>query len=214
MNTKAANAFALWLAKEHPNLFKSAAAQASHLGSLGQDDSGIVPIDTSSLDAITPADVTSSVDDTSVFSKVASGLGDAISSVGSALTNPSVLNSFAGAASNYFKAQATASQANAQTAVLNTQLQRAQAGLPPAPITYTASGQPVYVPTPGVPIPGAIAQGPTYGTPGSSAFGYGITAGGLNALQPNFFQQYGTYLLIGGALLAVALLLSSRNQSA
>lgn len=207
----AALQFSLWLAKTHPTLFAQVAHQVSggKLGALGQDFTpDLSDVSMADVQAITPADV-AAPDSSSIFSSIGSGIASAVSSVGSALTNPSVINSFANVAANYYKSQATSAQAGAQKAVLQTQLARAQAGLPPAPIAYAPNGAPIYQPTAGVPIPGAIASAPTYGSPNSPLFGYGITSQGLQALQPNFFQAYGTWLLIGGGLLAAVLILPS-----
>jgi hypothetical protein len=217
MKQDAANSVAYWLLKTHPELFASLLHSVQGMSGLGQDVT-LSDIGTSDIVAAssTLPDITTDTSSPGFFSSLASGIGNAVQSVGSALTNPSVLNSFANAASNYFKAQGTSAQAKAQTAVLSTQLARAQSGLPAAPVTYTTNpitGQltPVYVPSPAQPIPGAVAASPFYGSPTSgSPFGYAVTPGNIGALAPNFFQQYGLWLAIGGVLLVGAILLSRR----
>jgi hypothetical protein len=217
MKQQAANSLAYWLLKTHPDLFSAVLRTAKGMGALGQDDVTLSDVGTSDIAAAasTLPDVTTDTTSPGFFSSLGSGIASAVQGVGSALTNPSVLNSFASAASNYFKAQGTTAQANAQTAVLNSQLQRARAGLPAAPVTYTTNpitGQltPIYTPTPTQAIPGLVAQSPTVGAPGSSIFGYAVTPANVGSLAPNFFQQYGLWLAIGGAVLVGALLLSRR----
>jgi len=218
VNQQAANSLAYWLLKTHPELFATVLKSAQGMSGLGQDDVTLTDIGTEDITAAssTLPDVTTDTSSPGFFSSLGSGISSALQTVGSALTNPSVLNSFAGAASNYFKAQGTTAAAKAQTAVLATQVQRAQAGLPAAPIAYTTNPttgqlQPVYMPTPVQTIPGAVAQSPIIGAPGSpNPFGYAVTPANISSLAPNFLQQYGLWIAIGGGVLVLALLLSRR----
>lgn len=217
MKRAAANSAAYWLLKTHPELFASLLKTASGMGALGQDDVSLADVSTDDITAAAPTlpDVTTDTSSPGFFSSLGSGLGSAVQSVGSALTNPSVLNSFANAAANYFKAQGTTATAKAQTAVLTTQLARAQAGLPAAPVTYTTNPltgqlQPVYMPSVTQPIPYGVTTAPTIGSPGTTSFGYAVTPANISSLAPTFLQQYGLWLAIGGGVLVVALLLTRR----
>ncbi|MGH9760631.1 MAG: hypothetical protein ACREAC_07285, partial [Blastocatellia bacterium] len=127
----------------------------------------------------------------------------AVSDVGSWLSTPSNVNSLTNLAATYFKTQASAANANAQTAVLQTQVARANAGLAPAPITYNSAGQPVYVPGASQVVPaGTVPTGYT----ATGAPIYNVTPNTLASLGPNFLQQYGIWLLLGGAALVAAMI--------
>lgn len=160
MNKQAAYQFAQWLKGTHPEIFLSI-LRHTQPGALGDI-----------------SDTLSSIGDT---------LSSAVSAVGDFVSNPQNVASLSGAASAYFKSQ-TPVAANAQGAVFSTQLQRAQAGLAPAPIGYTS----------------AYGSQPVYASGGQL---YPVTATTLQGLQPSFLQKYGVILAIGGgAVLLLALL--------
>lgn len=161
MNKKAATQFAQWLKATHPDVFMSVLQHVQPVNHLG--------------------------DFTDVLSSVGDAIGSAASSVGDFVSNPQNIQALSTVATAYFKSQTpNPSLASAQGAVFNTQLARAQAGLPPAPIAYS-NGQPVY----------ASASGT-----------YPLTPTGLSQLQPTFFHRYGMVLMIGGGFVLLLGLLT------
>jgi hypothetical protein len=166
MNINSANQFARWLQVTHPDIFRSILQRVQPVVA-GMGDW------TDTLSTIA--------------SDVGSGISSAVGAVGSFVSNPANVNALSSVASAYFKSQTPSpTLASAQSSVLQTQLARAQAGLPPAPIGYNASGQPVYQ---------------------SASGAYSLTPSTLAGLQPSFLQKYGMILAIGGgAVLLLALL--------
>lgn len=119
MNKQAADALAMWMLKEHPDIFlkiyQKQTGQKSTLGRLG--------------------------DWTDVLSAIGTGASDAASAVGSWMSTGNNAQTLVGVASNVFGAQ------SAPTQVLNTQVQRAQYGQAPANISYANNGDPFLVST-------------------------------------------------------------------
>ena len=170
-----AQSLAVWLLAEHPALFYAAAKQANPtLGAFSD-----------------------------ILSDVGGAFSSAVSSVGNWLSNPENLQSLTKLAGTYFTTQAAKDAASAQVAALQTQTQRAQAGQPAAPISYTydANNQPVPVYTGTTPLPGLGAQ---VSLP-SGQVGYTLTPQALATLQPSFLQKYGLWIAGGGVLLVAAL---------
>lgn len=118
--------------------------------------------------------------------------------VAQGLTNPTTVKALAGAAQSYFTAQA-------QSTALQTQLARANAGLSPAPITYTRDAYGNLVPVMANPQTGTIAynaQGQPYYVNPQTAQGLmpGITTGNLSATLSSL-TPYLPYIIGGAALL-------------
>lgn len=173
MTAQSAQSFAVWLLKEHPAVFYAIAKHEDpNLGAFSD-----------------------------ILSNIGSAFSTAVSSVSKFVGNPENVKSLTSLASTYFAAQGAKANANAQSAILDLQLQRAQAGQPAAPIAYTygAQDQPIPVYTGSTPLP---ALGQQMSLP-SGQTGYTITPQALNALSPSFIQKYGLWLGAG----AVALLL-------
>lgn len=164
MNKPAADAFAHWLAENHPDVFVSVAKAA--IPSLNQ---------------------LSDISD--MLSSIGSSFSDAASAVGDWVSNPQNIQSLSNVASAYFKTQGAAIQAHAQTAVLNTQLQRAQYGQIPAAISYQIN-------------PATGVQMPMYN-------GQPLSPQQLATLQPSFLQKYGIWLALAGAGVVAVLILRS-----
>lgn len=235
MMTKAsATAMAAWLLKTHPGIFaailKRQGAKLSGLGDASTIDmslfptdtsgmtatdfSSVAPVDTSGLTAtdfssIAPVDTSvANVTTPDLLSSLGSGLSSAVSNVGSfLLKGTTALAPVAIAALN---AQTSTANRNAQLAVLGAQMNRANAGLAPANIAYTASGTPVYVPS--APASGGLTSLPAgLGAPvtlSNGQTGYTLTPQALANVAPTFLQQYGIWLIGGGALIVLALVFS------
>lgn len=164
MTKAAALQFAQWLASVHPEIF--------------------VAIRKKTLPVSHPVQGLGDISD--VLSSVGDSLSSAASAVGDWVSTPSNVAALSNVASAYFKSQ-TPALGNAQNAVFQTQLQRSQAGLSPAPISYqqTASGQylPVY------------------------ANNTQLTPNMLQGLAPSFLQKYGLVLGVGvGAVVLLMIL--------
>jgi hypothetical protein len=173
---QAAHGLAVWLLQEHPNLFV-VIRQHQKTGKVNLAGLGDW------------SDALSSIGDT---------LGSAVSGVGNWLSNSANITALTNVGTAYLNNQAAQS-------VLQTQAARAQAGLMPAPITYTPAGVPLYQPTPGYTTPPFV--GPQVQLP-TGQYLPQLTPQALQTLQPSFLQKYGTWLMIGGAgVLALALLL-------
>jgi len=161
MNKQKAAEFAHWLAQAHPEIF--------------------VAIRKKTLPANHPVQQLGDLSD--VLSSVGDTFSSAVSAVGDWVSTPSNVNALSSVATAYFKSQ-TPAIGNAQSAVFQTQLQRTQAGLSPAPISYTQNASGQYIPV----YAGNTALSPTM----------------LQGLQPNFMQKYGVLLGVGaGALLLI-----------
>lgn len=214
---------ASWLAAVHPQIFNAILGKAVSKG-LGDWTDTISVVDPANL-SMPAVDVGSSVDvsnaatdalnaaaalpdnsssSSSWFSSLGSDVGGAISAVGGFLaTNTAPLLN---AASNFFKAQANQSAAAAQQSILQTQVARAQAGQPAAPITYvqnpvTGALQAAYVaPTNSLP-PSYIAANPPLLHSSGGVVAYPLNQAGLSQLTPNsigtFFSQYGLWIGLG-----------------
>ncbi len=169
MTQKSAEAFAQWLLENHPDIFIAIAKKAINTP---QAKAASTPVKLGDI--------------SSVLSSIGTGLSTAVSGVGSWLSNSSNIQGLTGAASSYFNSQAAASVGNAQNAVFQTQLLRAQSGMAPAPINYSynSSGQPV----------------PMYN-------GSMLSPSTLQTLVPTFLQKYGLYLAIGAAGIALIFIL-------
>lgn len=158
---------AAWLAENHPELFSALAARAGAASAPG-------------LHGFT--DVLSSIGSTigSVASKVASGLSTTVQTVGTFLQSDAGKTTLA--------TLAAAQLQSAQNKALQTQVQRANAGLTPAPITSTFDA-----------TTGSFV--PALSTPGGA---YPLSAQTLASLQPSFLDRYGLWLAAGGAALVLA----------
>lgn len=166
MNKKSADEFAHWLSVTHPDVFYSIRRRVNPPVALG--------------------------DWSDTLSSIGDAFSSSVSAVGTWVSQPSNVNALANVAGAYFKSQTpNPSLSSAQSSVLSTQLARAQAGLSPAPISYTtdASGQLV----------------PVYSTGGSN---YGLTPTSLNKLNPSFLQKYGIILAIGGGAVLLLMVLT------
>lgn len=168
----AAQQFAVWLEQEHPDLFAQvfaiANSRGARLGSLG-DDSDFSDIDISmpDLDLSTAADTGSGFLDTvgSVASSIGSSISSAASSVGNFLTSTQGLQTMAAIGTTYLAASAASSNAQAQQAVLQTQIARVQAGQSPAPITYAQTSTGQIVPVYQTSVPATTLYPPAVNTP-------------------------------------------------
>lgn len=202
-DTSAASALALPDLSNDTTLAPSAASNAAD--SLGVPD--LTPVDTSDLAASldTSPDVSNVAPASS--SGVSSVLSATLSAVGQVLASPVTAAAATAATKAYVASQATSAQvAAAQEQVISTQASRAAAGLAPANITYTADGTPVYVPTASASglttLPSGLGAAVTLP---SGATGYTVTPDTLSSLSPTFLQQYGLWILVGGAALILAL---------
>jgi hypothetical protein len=187
----AAQGFAAWLEVNEPALFAALLKAAS---SSGMPPAGL-------------GDWSSILSDVgSVASSLGSGISDAASSVGNYLTSSQGLQSLSSLANTYMQTQA-------QQAVLQTQLSRAQQGLPPAPVSYStnAAGQVVPVYTGASQVPGL------YGSPvtlPNGTSGYPISTTGLTALGgTSSMSSYLPWILGGAAVLVGILFLTSRRSN-
>ncbi len=201
----AAQAFAAWLEVHEPALFQALAEKAA---AAGARTSGLA--DWSSILSSIESGVTS------VASDIGSGISDAASGVGNFLTSSGGLQSLSTLANTYLQSQQ-------QQTVLQTQLARANQGLPPAPISYTtnAAGQviPVYT---GSTLPMGIQQAVGAGQsqflqlPNGTS-GYTLNNASLASLGGGggiggFLQKYGLELAIAGGGLVVLALLIKRTH--
>lgn len=166
---------ARWLAQTHPELFKAVLAKA------------VKPVPTSGKPM-------------AGISDLFSGIGSDIASVANYLTSSGGLNTLGSLATSYFTLQGQQANANAQQAVLQTQLARAQAGQAPLPITYTT--QPA-VTSSGV---GYTAQVPVLQmAPGQLST---VTPQLLAANTPaGFLGQYGLWIMLGAGALVLYFIL-------
>lgn len=223
----AAQQLAQWIESEHPGLFQHLHAnvtrgierrvlQRARLNGLGDDLSldDLQPITVSSSLMPAIADTGSSLSDSAgnFLSTLGSGIADATSSVGSWLTSGGGLNALASLGSTYFKTQASTAQAQTnaqlQTAVLQAQVARAQAGLSPAPVSYVqgANGQTIPVYTGSVntypALQAAIGAGQSQFVTTPNIAGYTIPRNMVSTLGPGLSlgQIWPWALLIGGAL--------------
>lgn len=196
----AAEAFAAWLAVNEKKLFAAlevraraaaANAAAAHGAAHAVRAGAQVPAAHAQLGSWSSilSDVSSGISD------ALSSAGSAISSVGSYLTSSSGLSSMSNLANTYLTSQA-------QRQVTQTQLQLAQAGQSPAPISYeqTANGtvMPIYSGTQSVDtVPVSLANG-TYGS--------AITSSGLSQLAGSSTSSYLPWILGAAAIGAILLL--------
>ncbi len=166
MTKKSAIQFAQWLQATHPDIFVSILHHAQPVNKLG--------------------------DWSDVLSSVGDAASSAVSAVGNFVSNPANVNALSSVATAYFKSQTPSPVlANQQGMILNTQLQRAQAGLSPAPVGYqtNAFGQ----------------QVPVYAQGGST---YPLSASNLASMQPSFLQKYGMILAIGGGVVLLLVIIA------
>lgn len=237
---------AMWIEQEHPELFQAlyAAAHAAGtqsrgavlkgFGDDGTDDESwfnpatgsdptLVPI-TLDTNTISAPNITMDVtpDSGSAISSAWGGITNAAESVGNWLVSPSGVNAVAQVGTAYFKTQGAIAQQQTQAQILQAQIQAAQQGQSPYPVTYVtnAAGQrvPVYVtqsPTgllpgsygnaaPQVPagLQVAIANGSAQPiTLADGSVGYTITSSILSTLTSNPLL----WLLAAGVLLAAVL---------
>lgn len=105
------------------------------------------------------------------IASVGASLLKSVGTVAAGLTNPTTIKSLAGVAQSYFTTQA-------QATALQTQLARANAGMSPAPITYTRDANGNLVPVMANPQTGTIA----YNSQGQP---YYVTPRLANGLLPN-----------------------------
>jgi hypothetical protein len=238
MNTGESHiALARWVRREHPELYAVAVHNArrihySHLGALGDDlptdaapDSWTPPVE---LDPL-PAPDLIAPDMTNLYLwqpdpiNFDPGMFDApttplVQQSTSAAASPAfwstVVNQVGSLATQYFKTQQTQAAAQLSTAVINTQLARANAGQSPAPITYvrnpsTGAIQAMVATGSGAGVP-YYAQQPLYNTypsvsPGAQNY-VPLTAQSLASLTPQTIAGYLPWIAAG----ALALFLLSR----
>lgn len=230
---------AQWIEREHPKLFTQlySVAISKGVGTTQQlhgfgDDFDFDASDFGS-DSAPSFDLTSDTD-SSFFSSAAdstgnflssagSGLASAASSVGSWLVSAQGLNTLANLGTAVLKTQATVANANLQSQVLQAQVQRAQAGQSPLPITYVqgSNGQPVPVyqtgtsadpyasVAAGMQLPPALAQAVQNGqaqlvTLPDGSIGYTLNQGLLSQLTSGGLLSNPFLWLIGGGLLLLA----------
>lgn len=138
------------------------------------------------------------------------GVMSAISSIGSWLASPQGLNSVVNLGTAIVKTQGTIESGKVQMAVIQAQAQRAAAGLPPAPITYTldANGNrvPVYdTGTNGYMPPdleSAIASGRAHAvTLPDGSVGYVMDGSTLNSVLNFSSIPLWAWLLLGGVVI-------------
>jgi hypothetical protein len=178
----AAQGFAAWLEKNEPDLFQALLKHAAAGKGLG-DWSSILS------------------DVGSIASSIGSDIGSAATSVGDYLTSSQGLQTLSSLASTYLSSQT-------QQSVTQMQLDRAQQGLAPAPVSYAtnAAGQvvPFYTASS---LPSSIvpyASAPVTDSMGNT--GYPLSSQGIAALSgtsTSTLQKYLPYILIGGAALLV-----------
>lgn len=193
--------------------YDSSAAYTPELSdvSLSSVDSPADGISTDFSDSLTSAiaapsttiDTSAPPESSGFWSSVGSGISSAASSVGkvaSALISPGSIAAVGGVAAAYFTMQGKTNSAQTQNAVLQAQLARTAAGAPAAGISYVRN-----------PSTGALV--PVYNTANGQV---PVTGAMLNSLaNPTVAGTVGgiptTYLLIGGGLLVLAVVLSARR---
>lgn len=203
---QSAKEFLAWLYVYEPKVFAAvlkkaqAAKKAGQLGMLGQSVIPTVPISLSAVPSVSvsmPTDTGLSgggfwSDLASGLSSVGSDLSSAVSDATSYLTSGGGFAHLASLATTYL---------NDQTAkTIQTQALRAQAGMAPANVGYTTNSAGQVVPVATNPYTGQVALNP-YGQPQA------ITPAMLQQMQPSAISQYLPYILGGGALLVLVLLL-------
>jgi hypothetical protein len=182
----AGQALAAWLERYEPALFQALAARANVAPSTG------------ALGDLTDFLSSAGSDFSSIASDIGSGISSAASSVGDWLTTGGGTQALANLATTYVQTQ----QAQALT---NLQIQRAQAGLAPAPVAVaqSAAGTPVPVYTSIAAPPPAGAQLVTLAN-GQQA--YALTGSQVSSLaSPTNWSSYLPWALGAGALLLLAL---------
>jgi hypothetical protein len=220
---------AQWIEAQHPEFFaqlhagvtRGVLARSQRRARLGDiTDSFVDPsVDLTSITSVPQIDLTSAADTGGGFlDALGSGIASAASSVGSWLTSGGGLNSLANLGSTYFKTQATTQQAQTnaqlQTAVLQAQVARTQAGLSPAPVSYVtnAAGQVVPVYTGSVntypALQSAIGAGTSQYVAAGNVAGYTVPSNMISTLGPqmSLTQVLPWLLLIGGALVLSSVL--------
>lgn len=172
---KSAQSLATWLLTEHPTLFYAIAKRVNP--KLG--------------------------DFSDILDNVGGAFSSAVSSVGNWLSNPENVKSLTSLAGTYFATQAASNAAQAQSAVLQAQVNRAQVGQTAAPISYVydQNNQPIPVYTGSTPV---NSLGQQIVLP-SGQVGYSVTPQALASLSPSFLQKYGLWLVGGGLALVAAL---------
>lgn len=184
---------AAWLAENHPDIFNellvrsgnpTGAARAVDLAPPQVGLAGFTDALSSIWGGITKA-----------ATKVASGLGTAVKGVGT------FLGSEAGASVLATAVALKYGQKSPQAAIIDTQYQRSQAGVTPAPIqTVYDQSTGTYVPILNQQTPQGVAQ-------------YPISNQLLNQLQPSFLDRYGVWLIGGGiGLVLLVTLLGGRRS--
>jgi hypothetical protein len=178
--------FAAWIKLTYPELFDALARAA-------QQHAKTAPVRA----ALKSKGLSGFLDTLSnIASDVTSGIGAAVQNVGNFITSPEGLKTMSGLATSYLQNQA-------QQAVLQTQLARAQAGQAPAPITYTTA-QAV------TPAGQAIATQIPIVQTGTGQFTY-LSPATLQSYTPGaFIQQYGMWLVIGAVGLVLVFALTRR----
>jgi hypothetical protein len=128
------------------------------------------------------------------LSSIGGGIVNAVGTVAKAVVNPAVLAAAGGIAATVIKANGASAQQSQQLALLQAQQQRTMTGSGAQPIRYATD------PTTGQTIP----------------MYYNASTGQYQAQQPGFFSalsggsgltQYLPYLLIGGGVILVAVLM-------
>lgn len=192
----AAQALALWLQENEPDVFAYLLARAPQ---------------GSSAPPAKPAGMSGLGDWSSVLTSLSGDLSSAVSDVGNYLSSSSGQSSISSVISQYLGSSATATQGT----VLQTQAALAAAGHAPAPIGYQTlpTGQvvPVYTgTTANAAIQGAVANGqavPTYTNTGQP--GYALTPALTSTLAPGGVSP--AVLLGAGALVLAYFVLRRRG---
>lgn len=189
----ASTLMAAWLAENYPDVFNellvratnpTGAAHAVNLAPPAVGLNGFTDTLSSIWGGITKAATT-----------VASGLGTAVKSVGSFLGSEAGANVLATAVALKYGSKSP------QASIIDTQYQRSQSGVTPAPI------QTVYDQTSGTYVPILQQQTP------QGAVQYPISNQLLNQLQPSFMDRYGVWMVGGGiALILFVTLLGGRRS--
>lgn len=178
---------AAWLAENYPDLFNELAVQLNPAGAprdvyLAPPTVGLAGF-TDTLSSIWGAV-------TNVAGKVASGLGTAVKTVGTFLGSEAGQSALSALVASKYGSNSM------QTAVVNTQLNRTQAGQTPAPIETR------YDPATGVYTPVLTQQTGTT---------YELNPQLLNQLQPTFIEKYGLWMVgLGFGVVALILLTNRR----
>jgi hypothetical protein len=189
----ASTLLAAWLAENHPDVFNELLVRATNPAG-GAVRVQLAPPDIG-LSGFT--DTLSSIwgGISKAATTVASGLGTAVKGVGNFLGTEAGASVLATAVALKYGGKST------QASIIDTQYQRSQAGVTPAPI------QTVYDQSTGTYVP-VLNQQTSQG-----AVQYPLSNQILNQLQPSFIDKYGVWLIGGGiGLVLLVTLLGGRRS--